>query len=393
MSVAGKGPLACLRSIRFGTEMAIKSDILIIGGGIAGVGAAARASIGASVTLLEAEASRGYHATGRSAAIFIRNYGNATLRALNAASETEFKEPEGISDRSLLSPRGEMLLATEDEVQDLENYLAGATGMDRLTPAEAKELVPILRTDQLVSAAIERGAQEIDVDRLLQGYFRLAVRNGVQVFRSSPAQSITHANGLWHVTTPNDHFQAPVLVNAAGAWADEIAVLAGVAPLGLQPKRRSAALIPAPDGYDIGQWPLFASASEAFYAKPDAGLLMVSPADEDLMDPHDAWPDDMVLAEGLHRFEQAVTVPVTRLEHSWAGLRTFAPDDTPVVGFDANTDGFFWLAGQGGFGVQTAPSLSALSAALLLGEAAGLRDEVVTALDPQRFHPTSEEEK
>ena len=305
-------------------------DFIIVGGGIAGIGAAAHLAPHGKVVVLEAEDALGHHATGRSAAIFIRNYGNTTLKVLNAAAEPFFREPAGILEESLFSPRGEMIVAGDDDLEAFESYLEGTSGIDLLTPAEAVALVPILNRDRIVAAG-------------------------------------------------------PVLVNAAGAWADNLARLAGVAPVGLTPMRRSAAIVPAPAGYDISRWPLFTSAAETWYAKPEAGKLMVSPADEDPVEPHDAWPDDMVLAEGLHAFEQAVTVPVTRVERSWAGLRTFAPDRTPVVGFAADAEGFFWLAGQGGYGVQTAPALSRLAADLCLGRAPFLDQETVAALSPDRF--------
>jgi len=361
------------------------TDVLIIGGGIAGIGAAARLAKTANVTVLEAETALGYHSTGRSAAIFIRNYGNATLRTLNAASETELIEPDGVSDRSLLSPRGEMLIATEEEMTALDTYLDGADDMERLTPKQAGELVPILNTHRLAGAVLETGAQEIDVDRLLQGYARLAASQGAQIVKGATVTSLVRSDGTWNVETPQGCFEAPIVVNAAGAWADNVAHLAGLAPLGLVCFRRSAAIIPAPAGYDTGKWPLFGSVSEDFYAKPDAGALMVSPADEDPVDPHDVWADDMVLAEGLSRFEQAVNVPVTRLLHSWAGLRTFAVDRTPIVGFDPRKAGFFWLAGQGGYGIQTAPALSRLAMSLITQTQPDLADQTVSALAPNRL--------
>lgn len=364
--------------------MTKRTDVIIIGGGIAGIGAAARLAATMNVIVLEGETALGYHSTGRSAAIFIKNYGNATLRTLNAASEPELILPEGISDSSLLSPRGEMLIAAEEELEALDAYVGNASDMERLTPSQAAELVPILNTERLAGAAIEHGAQEIDVDRMLQGYARLATSFGAEIVKDARVTSLSNNDGIWRIKTHLENYEAPVVVNAAGAWADEIARMAGVAPLGLQGLRRSAALIPAPDGYDISKWPLFASASEGFYAKPDAGKLMISPADEDPVDPHDVWADDMVLAEGLHRFEQAVTVPVTRVEHSWAGLRTFAPDRTPVVGFDPYVDGFFWLAGQGGYGIQTAPSLSHLTMELITQSKPALAASIIAALSPGR---------
>lgn len=364
--------------------MSTFSDILVIGGGIAGISAAARLAPDAKVTVLEAEPMIGHHSSGRSAAIFIRNYGNATLRALNAASAPFLAEPEGVSDSSLLSPRGELLLATDEDLPNFDAYLDGSDGLERLSPAQALELVPILRSDAIAAAAIEWDAQDIDVDRMLQGFARLLRGCGGSIVNAAPAQSITRRDGLWTVVTPAGEFSAPVLVNAAGGWADAVAHMAGLRMLGLTPLRRSAALIPAPDGHDINRWPLFANAGDQWYAKPEAGKLMISPADEDPVEPHDVWADDMVIAEGLHRYEQAVTTPVTRVEHSWAGMRTFAPDRTPVVGFAPDAEGFFWLAGQGGYGMQTAPALSQLAADLCLGRPSSLDPAVLEALGPGR---------
>lgn len=361
------------------------ADVIVIGGGIAGVSAAAMLAEHMSVLLLEAEPRTGYHSTGRSAAIFIRNYGNATLRALNAASAPVLENPEGVADSSLLSPRGELMLAEEDEVEVFDAYVADAVGMDVLTPEQAVELVPILRPERIAKAAIEWDAQDIDVDRMLSGYQRLLSTRGGRIVTGAPVTALRRVRGAWQVSAGGTEYAAPVVVNAAGAWAGAVAQMAGAMPIGIQPMRRSAAILPAPDGHDPRRWPLFGSISERWYAKPEAGKLMVSPADEDPVEPHDAWPNDMVLAEGLHRFEQAVTMPVTRVEHSWAGLRSFAPDRTPLAGFDPQAEGFFWLAGQGGYGVQTAPALSRLTAALIAGGSPEVAPEVIAALDPARF--------
>lgn len=360
-------------------------DILIIGGGIAGISAAAELSADARVTVLEAEDVIGYHASGRSAAIYLRNYGNETLRALNTAAEPFLKEPEGVAEETLLSPRGELMIATDTELEALESYLVGAEGMERISPKEAIRLVPILRQDKIAAAAVERNAQDIDVDRMLQGYARLLRKRGGKIYNNATARQIAHANGIWTVETPSGNFQAPILINAAGAWADQIAEMAGVRKVGLIPMRRSAILLPAPEDHDITHWPLFVSASEQWYAKPEAGKLFVSPADEDPVEPHDAWPDDMVMAEGLDRYEQAVTVPVTRVEKSWAGLRSFVADRTPVVGFDTEADGFFWLAGQGGYGMQTAPALSTLTAEICFGKPSAIPEGIISALSPKRI--------
>ena len=360
------------------------ADVIVIGGGIAGVSAGAEIAADASVLLLEAEPHLGYHSTGRSAAIFIRNYGNATLRALNALAAPVFENPAGIADAPLLSPRGELLLAAEDELAALEEYAAGAEGLERLSAAEAVAMVPILRQERIAVATYEDDAQNIDVDRMLQGYLRLLRSRGGQVVTDARVTAMTRTQGVWQVTAGGAVHSAPIVIDAAGAWAGQVAQMAGAAAITLTPKRRSAALLPAPEGHDTDRWPLFGSVTETWYAKPDAGRLMVSPADADPVEPHDAWPDDMVLAEGLHRYECAVTVPVTRVERSWAGLRTFAPDATPVVGFDTRAEGFFWLAGQGGYGVQTAPALSKIVAGALRGEVP-VPEALLRALSPARF--------
>jgi D-arginine dehydrogenase len=361
------------------------ADIIVIGGGIAGISAAAELVLDARVTVLEAEASTGYHATGRSAAIYIRNYGNAVLRAINLASEPTLVSPGPICDHSLLSPRGELLIASEREMPALEAYIAGSVGLERLTGAQASEIVPILKSDCIAAAIYEGSAQSIDVDLMLQGYSRLLKSRGGRVITKSRVSAMQRIDGIWRISVDDQTFSAPIVVNAAGAWADEVAALAGTAQIGLQPMRRSAAIIGLGPEYDVSRWPLFGTVTETWYAKPEAGKLMVSPADEDPVEPHDAWPDDMVLAEGLDRYEQSVTVPVTRVERSWAGLRSFAPDRTPVTGFAADCDGFFWLAGQGGYGVQTAPALSQAAAALISGRAPALAPNILAAIAPDRF--------
>ncbi|MDX1743697.1 MAG: FAD-dependent oxidoreductase, partial [Ruegeria sp.] len=273
------------------------ADAIVIGGGIAGISAAAELAGDMSVLVLEAENQLGYHATGRSAAIFIRNYGNETLRALNTESAPFLQEPDGVSEQSLLSPRGEMLVATDDELDALDAYKTGSTGLEELTPAQAVELVPILRKDAIAGAVIEWDAQDIDVDRMLAGYVRLLKVRGGTVEANAPVTGLHRTSGLWTLQAGVQCYQAPIVVNAAGAWAEGIARMASATDIRLLPMRRSAALLPAPSGYEIRNWPLFASATEQWYAKPEAGKLMVSPADEDPVDPHDAWVDDMVLAE------------------------------------------------------------------------------------------------
>ncbi len=361
------------------------ADVIVIGGGMAGISAAARIAADAQVVVLESERHLGYHSTGRSAAIFIRNYGNATLRALNARSARFFDAPGCVADAPLLTPRGVLLLAGEDEIADLDAYATGAEGLEPLTAEDATRLVPILRPDRIAAAAYERDAQDIDVDLMLQGFARLLKSRGGRVVTGSKVDEISRDDDLWTVQSGDVRYSAPIVVNAAGAWAGEIAARAGALPIELTPCRRSAAVLPPPADHDVDSWPLFGSVTETWYAKPYSGRLMVSPADEDPVEPHDTWADDMVLAEGLDRYESAVTEPVTRVESNWAGLRTFAPDRTPVVGFDPVAEGFCWLAGQGGYGIQTAPALAEIVAGIIAGTTGDVPDSLRAALSPARF--------
>ena len=364
--------------------MTQSADIVVIGGGIAGMSAAAALAEAASVTVLETERQPGYHSTGRSAAVFILNYGNATLRALNALAYPALDG--GLLGETVLSPRGELLVATAETLPALEAYLEGSEGVERIAPDEARKMVPALRREGLVAASYEEQALGIDVDRLLQGCLRLFRSRGGHFETGAPVRALEKRGNGWRVETPGGDIHAGIVVNAAGAWADEIATLAGVGRIGLQPMRRSAVIMPMPAGLEeYRNWPLFASAAEDWYAKPEATGLMISPADEDPVQPHDVWPDDMVLAEGLHRFAQMVDLPIVRPRHSWAGLRSFVPDRSPVCGFDPEATGFFWLAGQGGYGVQTAPALAALAALLCTGQATETPGGLVDALSPARF--------
>jgi len=354
-------------------------DFLIIGGGIAGVSAAGRLAALGRVTLLESEPALGYHASGRSAALFEATYGKPSTVALNRASH----DYHATADDGVLSPRGLMLVGTADE-EEVFLREAPLMEMERITVAEAREIVPILDPGTVAFVGVQENAWDLDTDRLIQHFGKRARGNG-QVVTKAPVSAIERTATGWRVRAGDHDYEARVLVNAAGAWADVIARKAGVAPLGLTPLRRSMARIPAPGGHDVSRWPMLLGAGETWYAKPDAGKLLVSPADEDPVDPHDAWADDMVLAEGLARYEARVTEPVTRLETSWAGLRTFAPDRALVLGPDPTEPAFVWSAGQGGYGFQTAPAASALVAALVSGAEPELPPEIVAALTPARL--------
>ena len=352
------------------------TDIIIIGGGIAGGSLAAAVSVDADVVLLEAEDVFGYHATGRSAAMYEPNYGNAVVNALTRASRTALEAVD------VLSPRGVLHVADESELH-LMDAIADAEYNERVSLDEALALVPILNLAKIKDAVLATAACDLDVDKLFQSQLKTARGNGAKLHTKAGVQS-AHFDGKWHVQTAVGEFSAPILVNAAGAWADQIAGLAGVSPLGVQPYRRSVVLLPAPGGRDISNWPMLLSATESWYAKPDAGKWLVSSAEEDPVAPMDAWADDMVLAEGLARYQEFVTEEVTRVEVNWAGLRSFAPDRTPVVGFDRAAKGFFWLAGQGGYGVQTSPALSALAADMIMARAPDFGTEIIAGLSPAR---------
>ena len=358
--------------------MAETADVLVIGGGIAGLGVAAMLSGSRRVIVLEAEPVPCFHSSGRSAAVYIKSYGPPGVRAATLASEPFFHEPpDGFAEAPLITPRG--LLFIDPEEGALAPLVAENPGLAYVTREEAAARCPVLRTDRIAEAVWEEDAQDLDVDLITGGYRRMMRAAGGHLVVNARVSALTRNDGVWRAETPSGAFEAPVFVNAAGAWSSQVAALAGAAPIHVQPKRRSAAVIPPPAGMDASAWPLFTDANETWYAKPSAGKLIVSPADADPVEPCDAWPDDMVLAEGLHRFSEAVTFEVARVERSWAGLRSFAPDGEPVVGFDGKEEGFFWLAGLGGYGVQTSPAIAALAAALILGEP--------PAIDPAPFAP------
>lgn len=353
-------------------------DFLIIGGGIAGVSAAARLSHLGSVLLLEAETHLAHHASGRSAALYEPRYGAAPVVELSLASGPFFHgQPD------VLTPRGLLILGGADQAAEFAKDIA-AMDLDRIAVDQAVAMVPILNPHAVAHAAFSDQAWDIDTDLLIQTFAREARNNGAKIVTGQSVDAIRR-DTVWAVQTPRDTHRAQLLINAAGAWVDQIARMAGVTRLGFQPMRRSMARIPAPGRHDVSRWPMMFGCGESWYAKPDAGALIVSPAEQHPMDPHDAFPDDMVLAEGLARYEEMVTEPVTRLIASWAGLRTFAPDRVPVIGRDPAQPAFFWLAGQGGYGFQSAPAASQLAADLIAGRTTGHGAALIASLDPARF--------
>lgn len=357
------------------------SRVIIIGGGVAGISAAARLAPHADVTVLEGEDSLAYHASGRSAAMFLRNYGNATVKALNAASADHHHHADG----GVLSPRGMMMVASAGH-EDAFRADSADLGLEEITLDEAATLWPILNRDTITHAAYREDAQDLDTDLLIQNFARSARASGAQIVTGARVTGIVRTATGWRVTTADGQtHEGDILVNASGAWADTVAQMAGLQTLGIQPYRRSMARIALPQGMSPADWPFVDGVGESWYCKPDAGALIVSPADEDPVAPQDAWADDMVLAEGLARYQEAVTEPVTRMLANWAGLRSFAPDRALVIGSDADEGAFFWCAGQGGYGFQTAPAASQLLADLVLGKTPALDVATVAALDPKRF--------
>jgi D-arginine dehydrogenase len=374
--------------------MTVLADILVIGGGIAGASAAYELAAAADVVLLEREAQCGYHATGRSAASFTENYGTDVIRRLVLASRDFLTDPPGeFAEQPLLMPRGMITIAREDQLglldAELERGRRFVPSMRRIGAAEAIRLVLVLRSDYLADAILEPGSMDVDVHGLHQGYLRGLKRRGGRIATDAGVRAIARNGAGWRVTTSAESYAAPALVNAAGAWADEIAALAGLHAVGLVAKRRSAFNIAAPAEYEIERWPLVNDVGEEFYFKPDAGQLLVSPADAVPSAPGDVQPDDLDVAIGAERLERATTITVRRIAHKWAGLRTFPHDGSPVVGEDPAARGFYWLAGQGGYGIKTAPALALMIASLVLDArlpaALIARGIDVAELSPARF--------
>lgn len=374
-------------------------DALVIGAGIAGLSLAAELARTHRVAVLESEAQPGYHATGRSAAVFSESYGGPAIRALSRASRAFFFDPpEGFCDAPLLTPRGCLHVARADQLGSFERFLQRAdlpATARPLTPGEARRRSPLLRPDYVAAALFDPGECDIDVHALLHGYLRLLRQRGSRLATRAQAVRIERANGLWQVHAADAAvWRAPLLINAAGAWADQIADMAGAATIGLSPRRRTALLIDAPAASSpassgLASWPLTIDIDEQFYFKPDAGRLLLSPADETPASAADALPEDWDVAVAVERFEAATTLAVQRIHSRWAGLRSFVGDRIPVVGPAGDAPGFFWYAAQGGYGLQIAPALARLAAALVRGEpapadieAAGLRP---ADLRPQRL--------
>lgn len=388
----------------------LTADFVVIGGGMAGVsiaanllgagGAARDGDAAGSVLLLEAETVLAHHTTGRSAAKFLETYGAAQIRALTRASRPLYDA--GSADEEtpdLLTPGPEMIVADAGTADALQARLAEVPSLRRLTVDEARGICPALSESYLAGAAIEDAAADIDVLGLHQHYLRGARRRGLEVRSGARVVSAERAGDAWRIRIASDGggagngtagdtvIEAGVVIDAAGAWADRIAAAFGAAPVGLAPLRRTIAIVRA-EGVERG-WPIVADMAETFYFRPEGDALLVSPTDETPSEPVDAKPEDVDVALAIERVNAATTLSIRSVRTAWAGLRTFAPDRLPVVGYDPTVPGFFWLAGQGGYGIQMAPALAMAAAALVRGEPvpAELLAEGVdpAALGPGRF--------
>jgi D-arginine dehydrogenase len=374
-------------------------DAIVIGGGIAGVSVAYELARDRHVVLLEMEPALATHTTGRSAAMFLESYGGPAVRALTTASRKFLEAPPDGFDRPLVTPRGLLWVAAEAGVaalRALESEVRALVPSVRLlSPTEALAHCPLLREEFVALALLEPDAREVDVHALHHGYVRGLRSRGGTVRTSAPVRTLDRARGVW--TALDRHgssLQAPVVVNAAGAWCDEVAACAGVRGIRIEPLRRSLFTIAAPNDLgDVRGLPLVTDVEHTFYVKPEGEQLLCSPADETPSEPCDARPGELEIARALDRIREVTVLDPRHVRASWAGLRSFAPDRSPVAGYDTQAEGFFWLAGQGGYGIQTAPSLARAAAALIDGKplpddlaARGLTAE---ALGPARLDELS----
>lgn len=354
--------------------MPVQFDVAIVGGGIAGASLACFLAPFRKVAVIEQESALGYHATGRSAAEYTRRFHSPVVGQLTDASyDFLMNPPEGFTDTPLLHRRGNLLIAGHEKAAVFEetyareaaNPPAGGAQVERLSIEGALQKVPFLDPAYLYGAFFDPDCWDIEVENLLQGYAKTARRHGAQFLTDTRIERATRRGSGWVLSCESGEIEAGTVVNAAGAWTDPFAELCGVQGLGIQPHRRTAINVKAP-GCNLAAMPEVNEIEEDFYFKPDAGQLFVSPADETPMDPHDAWADEMDIAYAAHFLSECSTLEITHVAHSWAGLRTFAPDRLPVIGYSAAEPAFFWLAGQGGYGIQTSPAVAQLAASVLL---------------------------
>ena len=372
----------------------IETDVIVIGAGMAGASVAYFLAPHARVIVLEREAYPGMHSTGRSAALFSETYGSPQVRALTRAARPFLANPPaGFAHAPILTLRGATVIGSAAQAEQVraeyEAIRPFTRDLELHDAARLRESVPVLRPEAAYIGMHEPGAADIDVNELHQGFLRGMRARGGQLRLNVTLRAIERSAAGWEVNAGEESFRAPLLLDAAGAWADQVARLAGVAPLGLQPKRRSAFVFEPPAGVDVHRWPFICDIAETFYFKPDAGLLLGSPANADPVDPHDVQPEEYDIALGIHHIEQATTMAIRRPLRTWAGLRSFVADGDLVGGFAPDAPGFFWVAAQGGYGIQTSAAMGETCASLALGRPLPehLADAGLSAalLDPARL--------
>jgi D-arginine dehydrogenase len=349
----------------------MNTRFLIIGGGIAGASAGYALAEYGEVVLVEREAQCGYHTTGRSAALLTEAWETPLVRRITRVGRGFFEDPpSGFSSIPLVQPRPIMLIgrldqkeAVDSSAAEVREHVASARLVDG---DEAMELCPVLRPGYVDRAVLEPGGRAIDVDAVLQGFLRGIRRRGGKVLTDSPVTSIRADGSGWTIQAGEHEIGTEILVNAAGAWADRVATLAGVSPVGLQPMRRTAFTFAPPEGFDVRGWPAVIDIDEQFYFEPEGVQLLGSPADQTAMEPHDVRHEEVDVAVAIDRIQKATTLEIRSIHRAWAGLRTFAPDRVPVVGPDPDHPTFIWLAGQGGYGIMTSPGMASIATSLII---------------------------
>ncbi|MBP7339133.1 FAD-binding oxidoreductase [Niveispirillum sp.] len=366
---------------------ATECDFIVIGAGMAGLAAAEQLSLDGRVIVLEQESSPAFHATGRSAALFADSYAERNIQCLSRISRPCFEAPPFAVDGPLLHPRGLLHIRLWDNLPLPPDDKRAI--YPRLDGKDLTDLLPVLNPEAVIEAFYEEPAADIDIHALQTALIRELRTRGGQIQLSAKVEVARRIGGRWQVTAGGQTYQAPVVINAGGAWAGQIATLFGARDPGVSPLRRTAVLVEPPAGMDVTRWPMVVNLEETMFFKPESGKVMVSPADETPCPPHDAYPEELDVATAVDRLETVTTLSVRRVVTSWAGLRTFMPDRLPSIGFDSGVEGFFWLAGQGGSGIQTAPGQGILTRYIVTGNAGGLsqadRDMLIRAFSPARF--------
>lgn len=348
-------------------------DVLVVGGGISGVSIGYELSKDRSVGLLDMESQLAYHTSGRSLATFLESYGGPVIRALTTGSRSAFENPIDVMPGELLSPLGLLWLGPvgqSDRIHGLHEAVRDLVPDARIVnPDEILEINPLLDPEYSEIGMFEPGATEIDVNALHQGYVKGLRANGGDVHVSARLVSAERKDGTWHVTDDKGNtYTASTIVNAAGSWVDQVAAAAGVEPIGIRPLRRTAFLVSPPENTSVRGIPLTGNIENTWYFMPQGGMIACSPAEENLLEPCDVRPDEVEIARAIEEINEASILNIKAIKSPWAGLRNFVPDGMPVAGFDSQVEGFFWYAGQGGYGMQIAPALSQVGAGLIRGE-------------------------